>query len=238
MDIPKKITPCPIYEAILEIRFESEMPADAIFGVAYTALKDKFPKHKKLPILQVPEAIRTRDSNFRFKPYYQITNENFVFQIGPDVFSLCNINEYVGWEEYSKKIKESFLIISGLDIIKRVLRFSVRYINYFRFNIFDKIDLEMILKHKPLQANKLNIRAEIESGNCLNILQLGNNIEIQIAGEMKVGSVIDIDTILNKEADNFFENFNSLSNELHVEEKKLFFNLLKPEYLETLNPEY
>ena len=44
MQIPKKITPCPILEAIVEIRFEPEEPDDAIFGIIYNKFKKRFPK--------------------------------------------------------------------------------------------------------------------------------------------------------------------------------------------------
>ena len=35
MKIPKRINPCPIIEAIVEIRFEANIPPDAVFGVIY-----------------------------------------------------------------------------------------------------------------------------------------------------------------------------------------------------------
>ena len=53
-----------------------------------------------------------------------------------------------------------------------------------------------------------------------------------------IGSVIDIETVLENNIDDFFGQMKELVEEGHVEEKKLFFSLLKPEYLETLNPEY
>jgi len=59
MKIPKKIDPCPIVEAIVEIRFDSNLPGDAIFGVIYNQFKEDYPKFTKLPILQLPEAIRS-----------------------------------------------------------------------------------------------------------------------------------------------------------------------------------
>jgi hypothetical protein len=40
------------------------------------------------------------------------------------------------------------------------------------------------------------------------------------------------------EEEDFFKNMSKILEKGHLEEKKLFFKLLKPDYLETLNPEY
>ena len=70
MQIPKKITPCPILEAIVEIRFEPEEPDDAIFGIIYNQFKKSFPEIEKLPILQIPDQFRSKDPNLIYKPHY------------------------------------------------------------------------------------------------------------------------------------------------------------------------
>ncbi len=40
--LPKKISPCPILEGIVEFRFESPFPDDAIFGIMYKEFKSDF----------------------------------------------------------------------------------------------------------------------------------------------------------------------------------------------------
>jgi len=42
--LPVSINPCPIAEAIFEVRFETTYPGDAIFGIIYNPFKDEFPK--------------------------------------------------------------------------------------------------------------------------------------------------------------------------------------------------
>lgn len=71
---PKKISPCPIVEASVEIRFTSEVLPDAIFGIIYQAFKDEFSsKPEKLPILQLPEQIRSMDRNLKISTLLQIS---------------------------------------------------------------------------------------------------------------------------------------------------------------------
>lgn len=238
MEIPKKIDPCPIVEAIIEIRFDSETPADAIFGIIYKALKDKYPKYEKLPILQLPEMVRSRDPELIFKPHYKLVNKDFLVQVGPQVFSVINANTYAGWEEFSEKIDEAFDIVSELDVINRVYRIGIRYINFFDFDIFKKINLQVLLWADPLQANQITFRAEVPAGKFLNVLHIVNNAEVNIGTETKKGSVIDIDTMFQDKTDDFFRHRKQTIEEGHLEEKKLFFTLLKGEYLNTLNPKY
>src|SRR5659263_57254 len=104
MSLPVKISPCPILDALLEIRFSSKINSNAVFGLIYNALQTNFPKVESLPILQLPDVVRATDPNFRYKPHYKISNEKYVLQIGPDVIAISAFPNYVGWEEFSDKI--------------------------------------------------------------------------------------------------------------------------------------
>jgi hypothetical protein len=39
MKLPVSISPCPIVESVTEVRFETTVPEDAVFGLVYQALK-------------------------------------------------------------------------------------------------------------------------------------------------------------------------------------------------------
>ncbi|MFH2124995.1 MAG: TIGR04255 family protein, partial [Pseudomonadota bacterium] len=67
--LPKKITPCPLLEAVSEIRFSSKIEGAAVFGMLYEKLKSDYPGDvKKLPILQLPEQVRASEPSLKFKP--------------------------------------------------------------------------------------------------------------------------------------------------------------------------
>lgn len=53
--VPSRIFPCPIKEAMVELRFDSNLPAsDMIAGVLYTKFKDIFPRVQNLPAHNLP----------------------------------------------------------------------------------------------------------------------------------------------------------------------------------------
>jgi uncharacterized protein (TIGR04255 family) len=239
-ELPKKISPCPIVEATIELRFSSEVERDAIFGIIYQEFKDEFSgKVEKLPILQLPEPIRSIDPRLKYQPYYKLIASNLIFQIGPRVTSLSNINEYMGWETFSKKIKETFSKLEKLNIIKSVETLGIRYINFFKLDIFNNINLKIVLNGKPLETLKTTLKTEIQEDNFINILQIANKAQVKVQNEPKSGSVIDINTVSKDIIGvTFFGEMENLLKKGHNFEKKLFFSLLTKEFLSTLNPEY
>ena len=108
MQLPKKITPCPIEEVVVEIRYESLLPAEAIFGVVYNALNNSYPNLEPLPILQIPEFIRTQDPILIFQPHHRLRRDNYSLQIGPKVISVVVGKEYPGWIAYKSEIHAVF----------------------------------------------------------------------------------------------------------------------------------
>ena len=68
MSLPRNIERCPIIDALVEIRFETALNPNAVFGLIYGALMNDYPgKVENLPILQVPEAVRKNDPALKFK---------------------------------------------------------------------------------------------------------------------------------------------------------------------------
>ena len=138
MSLPLKITPEPIVDALVEIRFVSSTHANAVFGILFNILKTEFPKVESLPILQIPESVRIADANLKFKPHYKVSNENFVVQIGPDLLSISSFPKYAGWDSFSDKIFQILDVLNSTDIVDSIIRLGLRYVNFFDDNIFEK----------------------------------------------------------------------------------------------------
>jgi uncharacterized protein (TIGR04255 family) len=234
--LPLSINPCPIIEAIFEIRFESSFPGDAIFGIVFNQFKDEFQDVEQLPILQLPAAIRAQDPKLKFTPHYKIKKDNFIIQIGPNVFSLANIKEYCGWEIFSKKIYDTYKKLSALNLIQKQLRTALRYINMLPdINIFEKTNLGIQINDEKLGENQINLTTEIPYEHGSSNLKLINFAEAIFEKQPIKGSIVDIDTHVQHDK---FENFQEAVEFAHTAEKKLFFRLLEKEFLKTLNPIY
>lgn len=234
MTLPKAISPCPILDALFEIRFTTKIHPSAVFGMIYNVLQTDFPKVENLPILQLPEAVRATDPNFKFKPHYRISNQSFVTQIGPDVLTISSFPKYAGWDEFSKQIFSILEKIEKVAIIGSVSRIGIRYINFFEKDVFKDIDLKIYLGENDIAYKNTIIRTEIQQESYKSSLQVANNAN----HNNKLGSIIDIDTFTESNLSNFFNNKIDLISEGHTKEKELFYSLLKDEFLKTLNPIY
>ncbi len=237
LKLPRKISPCPIAEAVVEIRFDSATEADAIFGILYQQVKDKYPNPvEKLPILQLPEEFRSQDANLKRQPYYKLSRDNLSLSIGPKVFSISCYKDYIGWEEFSKVIEETFGIIDTLNIVTQVERFGLRYVNFFEeMDIFDNIVVQITKNDQPMDCDGKYIRVKNRVDQITSTIQIANKAKLRDRSD--IGSIIDIDVSV-KEPVTFFENRTQLIENCHELEKKSFFELLTKNFLETLNPEY
>lgn len=234
--LPVSIDPCPIVEAIFEIRFESSFPGDAIFGIIYNKFKDEFQKVEQLPILQLPAAVRDHDPNLKFNPHYKIKRDNFIIQIGSNVFSLVNVKEYCGWSVFSKKIYETYDKLTELDLIRQKLRTALRYINVLPdINVFEKTTLGIHLAEENLKENKINLTTEIPYEHGSSTLKVINHSQAVVEKQVIMGSIIDIDTQVGHDK---FEKYSDAVECAHTAEKELFFKLLSHDFVETLSPVY
>ena len=233
--MPKRVNPCPIAEAIVELRFDSNLPADAILGVIFNKFKEKYPKFSKLPVLELPSFFRDNDPNLIFSPYYRMANDEFIFQIGPRCFSLACPKEYKGWIKYHDEIEWVFNEMRKLDFVKNPLRLGVRYINFFeKVNIFEKIQIELFLAKNSLINNTNVLRSEFDFQGYLCIVQMTNSALLD--GNTQ-GSSLDIDVIYENKND-ILINHEKIIMLAHEIEKTLFFGILKDDFLATLYPEY
>jgi uncharacterized protein (TIGR04255 family) len=236
MNLPKTITPCPIIDALLEVRFSTSLPPDAVFGIVYKELRKDYPKADSLPILQLPEPIRREDPVFRFKPHYKAVNDNFVVQIGPDIITISSFPIYWGWEMYSKEIFRVLGILRDLDIVESVLRLGYHVINYFPENIFSKTKISIQIDEREIDYKNTLFKTEISESNVdiSTTLQISNDAQYK----EEYGSIIDVDSFKDNIPQRFFTEMEAHINALHEVEKNTFFSLLREEFLSTLSPEY
>ncbi len=239
--LPLSIDPCPISESVFEIRYQPRVPVDAVFGILYSLVGKYFKDPPvSLPILQLPEAIRTQNPDLAYQPHYRLGNGNLILSIGPKTLTFSNIRPYMGWGKWSSFFESLLDDIKTSNVINYVERTGLRYINVFDKGILSNIELEIKLKDKVLLDESTTFRSEILDSGLIKILQIGSTVSISTDGKERTGSLIDIDCItnLNESADDFFKHYREVASLSHTKEKELFYDLLKPEFLATLNPIY
>ena len=238
--LPRRISPDPIVDSTVEIRFDPLIDRNAVFGVIYYALREQFPTVEPLPVTQIPEPLREADPFFAFRPQYRIYNERYQVLVGYNVLTISVLGTYPGWSEFFSTIQSVYAKVVPLGVVGPVKRLGVRYISFFEGNILDRLKLHLTIPgHEQIQS-PVTIRIELPSGQFVNALSLANHTTLQQTGTniSRVGSIIDIDTSVVTETLNFSEQANELINGAHQSEKELFYSLLTDDFLAELNPEY
>lgn len=239
MTRPTRITPDPIIDAVVEFRFESDVPPDAILGMLFGVVRNEFPNFIKLPIAEIPEEIRRNDPQLKFAPCYQATSKEYRLNVGPRVISLSNPGNYVGWNEKLYPFLQNILKqLEKSAIVKNFTRIGIRYIDFFETDIFENITLSIMMNNKPLIAKQTTIINIFERNEFTIRVNIQNNTMISRNNKTIVGSIIDTDTFFEPTHLFSFDGMVGLVDKQHDVSLNVFFDLLKPDFLKTLNPEY
>lgn len=233
-----KLSKSPIIETTLDIVCSFNVPTDVILGIMYNSLNNTFGKLnvQGLPILNLPEQLRESDSNLRNKPTHRIDCGQGIVSVGPHIISISILPPYKNWEEYVGFITQIITIIKELNIIGNIHTLNLRYLNFLKSNVFDKINLNISIAGNKISYPSTVLRTEIPVdiyGKMVNVLQVTNSVHVknEAMGLDNDGSLIDI-VVVNKNTD-----LDNLLNSIvhnHESAKELFFSLLSEELLNEL----
>lgn len=236
----KSISPDPVIEAVLDLRFTSTVPKEAVFGAIYNVLRNEHSKPESLPITQLPEALRLNDPSLCYKPWYRLRAEGYFAGIGPDVVTInCDCSSgYLGWPTYKKNIQRILAFVEKSDVVKKITRVGLRYISFFgNLNIFDEVNVSITREGDAFTKVPTMFTTVLENGDFKQRISLKNDAQSKTKKVSHSGSVIDIDTFIENKS-TLISSVSPCIDEAHTLEKSLFFSLLKPPFIDTLNPEY
>jgi uncharacterized protein (TIGR04255 family) len=238
LSIPREITPCPIIEATCELRFEPTVPADAVYGSAFIELSKIAGKGLRLPILDLPPELRETDPNLRFQPHYRFTADGYYVGLGPRAISVQLNGRYPGWGRFSRMVKSPIEALSASGVISSVGRIGLRYISFIEGDVFAKTDVEVRINDRSVSARETSVSMVIEH-RFQHLIRIRKDVTVRASfdKQARYGSVVDIDTFtVNPKAG--MKSFDDFLHEAHIDEKLIFFGMLKPDFLRTLNPKY
>jgi len=229
MKLPKEIQPDPILTSIVEIRFKSNLDKFKLFNIISDSLSEEFPILNNIERSQKPIIVYTE---------YEMLNDDYSFSFGDGIISFKNVSKYKLWDNYFAFIKKIINILYKLDVFIEITRIGIRYIS-----LFDDTVAEEVLKEVP----SINVIGEnTKFGTYGGEFKVNNSILTLIItaeasalkGEVtRKGTVFDIDSF-SKNVKNNAVNVLETIDSLHSDEKTFFFNLLSPEFIESLSPTY
>ena len=187
----------------------------------------------------MPEEIRRGEPAFAYQPLVQFLSRHFLIQFGPRVVSLVTKpNHYPGWAALEEEMTWLLGQLNKIGFVSEGERLGVRYINFFAFDIFEKLLLELITGGRTLAGAELSITTVLPRAPLTARLQVANSAILGTGDGARHGSIIDVDVWLGSLDFELFQNGLEKFRESHQLEKQIFFGLLKSDFLATLNPVY
>src|SRR5215831_9027557 len=130
MQLPKKVTPDNIREAVVEVKYVSSLPFEVLVGIFFNALDETY-KYTNRP-LHSP-------SGQSLQPGHEITfkvglpslfySDKITIQLSPNTFVFTCLNQYIGWEDYKPQIDNALQQLAATGHILKSNRVGIRYIS-------------------------------------------------------------------------------------------------------------
>ncbi len=228
----KQINSNPIIDTGLELSVSYKVPSDVIVGLLFNFLQGKGEEVglQKLPVSNIPDEIRKNDPNLKDKPTHQLTSKLGFVQIGENVLCIGGIMPYTTWANFESYIKEIVEFLSDKDLVNNVGLVKLRYLNFFKKNVFNSINLTIQMQGiNGLCDGTTVFRTELACSNgIIGVLQITNGVHVKnISLELdNDGSLIDIQAIAKQASMN---RLSEVVNLLHEQAEYLFNKLMKKE---------
>lgn len=238
--LPVRISPCPILEAIMEVRFVTEEDWEVLPGLLFNLVRERYPVKKTLSLSQIPSDIRKKVPELTYRALLQFERENFVIRFGPRVFALATKGDYPGWPAFRSEMEWLLKRVEEAGFITEGERLGLRYMDFFegRGRLFDLLTAKVFFGDYPVSGPELQVSKVLRREPFQARLVLNDGVTVRRGGAVVQGGLLDLDVWLSAQHFGLFNDGLEQFDKGHDLNKQVFFGLLDPSYLESLKPEY
>lgn len=243
--VPLRLGKEPIIEAVWELRFlgGQQSIADILPGLIYGELPKDYSRIVRLPAADIPQPILVHDPSLRYTPRIRIEANNRAVLVGERVVSLSVRRPYPGWKMFSDEIATLLDIVEGTGLVKTLERTSLKYIDV--IDVGPKpnlawLDMTVRLGEHELDGEPVQVRAELNDGGLVHIIQAVSPVEVTVAPEedRARGVLLEIDSIKPIGSTEGWSDVKAGLDAIHSASKKMFFSLLTEKTVAALDPVY
>jgi uncharacterized protein (TIGR04255 family) len=247
MKLPTRLRNEPLLDAVFECRFIAPIPLSNILpGILFSEFSEE-KQIERLPQLDIPEVIRNRDPKLQYAPLIRINLNGYSILIGDRSIAVSCKLPYRGWIEFKSKIINIINIVKKSNLVDQIIRYSIKYIDLIQATDpteqVNLANLSLTVGNHKLTKESYQVRMDIPVDGLINIVQIVSGAKVTMPDKtMLEGVLIDIDTI--KETGNIpikqleEEALNEALEQIHIVNKKTFFDCLTEQTLMQLEPEY
>lgn len=247
--LPLKLAKEPLVDVVFEVRFNATAPVSELLpSMIFSAMAGKgLGKIEPLPAAQIPLSIRQSEPNLQYSALLRIVWGNYFIAIGDNVLAVASQMPYKGWNDFLAAILTTFNILESAKVVTTIERCAIKYTDMFDTKddhafAMKQMNVSIRIGSEPNPIGLTTIRTDIQRGNYSHTVQIATSASMSIlTAAPKTGSILDIDSsILKVQRDPavFFQKLPEIADDLHSENKKLFFELLSVDGLNNAGPIY
>lgn len=245
MKIPKKITPDRIKDSIVEVRYNSKIPFEAIIGILYQSMVPQYtytnrPLGRQQFPLPVPPTI-SQEITLSLGGVNLFSNDKIKVQLIPNSIVFNCVGDYIGWIDFKAELEKILSIFIKSIKVDSFTRIGIRYITeYPNLDLVDCVKFNFTFGMAERKSEKYSFKTEFKLDDYRVILSLNNKLPVVKEANKSPDpiSIIDLDLIKEETFKSDLKTLMGKLDNMHSKEKEVFFNLLKEDFLKSLNPEY
>lgn len=236
----------PLLEAAWELRFAGD-PAigAALLGTSLEKLRatGRAARLELLPLASVPAALRNTQEQLRHGATHALRGEGYTILTGDDVVALSVVRPYPGWSNFKARILELAAWIKDTGIIPQPLGFSIRYIDFFPGPTKETLKLLAIniqIGGLVPESGELHLQLPACSQGFQGLIQILNPAQVAAGGAHGSTGLIT-DVLITDDAASLpdpWKCFEERLDQAKVICHRLFFSLLKPDTIQSMDPVY
>ncbi len=247
--LPTKLNKEPLVDALFELRFSSSMPGvDVLPGALFSAFhsQQEGMKVERLPLSQLPDAIRMSDPNLRYGAMVRMEWDEFFILVGHSSMAVACKIPYPGWAKFKPGIMKVLSTVKDFGVIESVERYSLKYVDLIPEetikNQISALDWDIRIGSNRAESSMTSLRMEVEKDDMLHIITVQTGAVVTtMASVTSSGVIVDIDTIRMMDNVNFNGFMSSIEHDLeltHDANKEMFFDCLRESTITALEPTY
>ena len=236
---PTRLSPDPILEVLLEIRFEHSSIPEVIVGQLVAAPAWAGYTVQRLPMADVPSQLRAQDANLRYLPMLQLDKPggSELIRVGPTVISMHAVAPYPGWADILPRFHMMVDALYGVLSEPFVTRAGLRYVNVLTMDHYVNSvwDLDLDFTVASARPNEEFVAAYRTEETTDLSAQVTVASKAFISGPLSGVAAIDVDVFTPNAAGQILkESLIAWLERAHAAEKRAFFALLPDTIVEKL----
>lgn len=236
--LPAEVSPDSILEALLEIRYETQVLPEIVYGrIVDNSNWDGFAQ-STLPAYAFPAELRQIDPDLRYAPVLQLISSIRSLRIGPSVLSFHIRNPYPGWSLFREDLHN--VVMTLFDACRNQLnvsRMGLRYINALLpalhgINSIADLNISLAVAGEPLTSRlNLNYTSQINRDMQVTVRLSSKDL---VKGDLpeETSAFIDVDVNTGEGyATSDIQAVKDWIDLAHEHEKAQFFRVFRPEMI-------